>query len=136
MVSQASCSNRLKAPLHADKGAIAGCVYNPDLGGIKGTSVIVRNSEIGATTGKDGRFFILDVPMGKYDLQASVIGYHAQPVLNVRVFPDSLSIVCFRMTYSALPIGIIPNHWAKTDSTVVPRHWFIQTGRLFNIDCK
>jgi hypothetical protein len=136
MVSQASCSNRLKAPPQAEKGAIAGCVYNPELGGIEGTSVVVRNSAIGATTGEDGRFLILNVPIGKYDLQASVIGYHAQPVLNVRVFPDSLSIVCFRMTYSALPIGIIPYHWAKTDSTVVPIQWFTQTGRLFKIDCK
>jgi hypothetical protein len=136
IVLQASCSKRLKAPPHFEKGAIAGCVYHPDLGAIKGTFVFVRNSEMGTTTGKNGKFLILDVPTGKYDLQASVIGYHEQPVLNVRVYPDSLSIVFFRMTYSALPIGIIPYDWTKTDSTVVSLHWFIATGQLFDMDCK
>lgn len=44
-----------------------------------GVNIVIAGSTMGAATGLDGTYFILNVPPGEYDLTATMIGY--QPVL-------------------------------------------------------
>jgi len=55
---------------------IPGVVTDVEIGEpLIGCNVIVMGTSLGASTGMDGYYFILDVPPGRYDLQISMIGY-------------------------------------------------------------
>ena len=60
-----------------------------------GVNVIVKDTYLGAATDIDGKFFIINVPVGTYQVQASMIGYKAQLVTDVIVSADRTTTVDF-----------------------------------------
>lgn len=58
-----------------------------------GANVIVVGTQLGAVTDVDGRYTILDVPPGTYDIQISYIGYKKIRVNSVRVYIDQTARV-------------------------------------------
>ena len=57
-------------------GKISGVVKDQQTGEpLVGVNVLVVGTKSGATTDVDGAFFILNIPAGKYDVQASMVGY-------------------------------------------------------------
>ena len=50
-----------------------------------GVSVIVMGKGIGADTDQDGRYSIINVPIGKYDIKTSIIGYASVKVTGLLV---------------------------------------------------
>jgi len=57
-------------------GKISGVVRDQQSGEpLVGVNVAVLETKLGAVTDVEGSFFILNVPAGKYDVQASLVGY-------------------------------------------------------------
>ncbi len=70
-------------------GKIAGSVTEQGHGEpLAGANVTVVGTRLGASTGPDGSYFILNVPPGVYDLRVTLIGYASTTVKNVRVEVD------------------------------------------------
>lgn len=67
-------------------GKIAGMVTNNDGEALPGANVSILGTGYGAAAGDDGRYFILDVPAGKYTVRFQYIGYTTTEVRNVDVF--------------------------------------------------
>ncbi|RPI06187.1 MAG: TonB-dependent receptor [Ignavibacteriae bacterium] len=68
-------------------GKISGVVTDAQNGEpLIGANIIVLGTSLGAATDIEGNFFILNIPAGKYDLQASLIGYtkvvHRDVIVN------------------------------------------------------
>ncbi len=67
-------------------GKIAGVVSNTAGTPLAGANVVVLGTSYGAAADADGRYFILDVPAGKYTVQFQYIGYATTEVTNIDVF--------------------------------------------------
>ncbi len=67
-------------------GKISGVVTDAQTGeALIGANVVVRGTSLGASTDLDGNYFILNIPAGKYDIQASMVGYERVIVHDVIV---------------------------------------------------
>ena len=98
----------------ADVGKISGTVMDKRTGkGLAGANVIIKskweNGEkysvdipMGAATDENGKFFILNVPPGEYDIMVSFIGYRSVIRERVKVFPDKTTFVDFLMEREVL----------------------------------
>jgi outer membrane receptor protein involved in Fe transport len=57
-------------------GKISGVITDVQTGEpLIGANVVIVGTSLGASTDIEGTFFILNIPAGKYDIQASMIGY-------------------------------------------------------------
>ncbi|MFH0990598.1 MAG: TonB-dependent receptor [bacterium] len=57
-------------------GKLSGSIKDADTGeSLIGANVMLLGTKLGAVTDVEGTYFILNIPPGKYDLQASIIGY-------------------------------------------------------------
>ncbi|MDH7604879.1 MAG: TonB-dependent receptor [Melioribacter sp.] len=56
-----------------------------------GANVIVKGTYLGAATDDNGKFFIVNVPVGTYDIQVSMIGYTSQILTGVIVSADRVT---------------------------------------------
>jgi len=70
-------------------GKISGTITDKVTGQpLIGVNLIVQGTNLGAATDLEGRFTILEVPPGTYDVQVTYIGYRKVIVNDVRVFID------------------------------------------------
>ena len=70
-------------------GKIAGRVVDKESGeGLPGVNIVVVGSHMGAATDGNGYYQIINLPPGRYDLQASMIGYSLVTVEGVKVETD------------------------------------------------
>lgn len=70
----------------AQVGKINGIVRDADTGELLiGANIILEGTSIGAATNIDGYYVITNVPPGTYNLRASMVGYTAQVISNLRV---------------------------------------------------
>ncbi len=53
-----------------------------------GATVIIVGTTYGSSTDVEGRYFILNVPAGTYDVRVAYVGYTSMAISNVRVAPD------------------------------------------------
>ncbi|MGE3062103.1 MAG: carboxypeptidase-like regulatory domain-containing protein [bacterium] len=70
--------------------------------GIPGVNVIVPELGIGAATDLDGYYFILNVPVGEYSVQAQIISYQTQTKSGVSVSADINTTVNFDLSLGAI----------------------------------
>ncbi len=67
-------------------GKIYGVVTDADTGDtLPGASVVVTGTSLGTITDVDGKYFIIGVPVGAYDVQASFVGYQTATRAGVDV---------------------------------------------------
>jgi len=64
---------------------------------LPGANIIIEGTTMGAATGVNGYYVILNVPPGTYTLKATMIGYAAITVTEVRVNIDLTTTVDFEM---------------------------------------
>lgn len=77
-------------------GKVAGICTDDETGKpLMGVNIVLKGTMYGAASGTDGRFFILNVPPGLYEVEASYIGYAKMTVQNVRVTVDITTDVNF-----------------------------------------
>ena len=103
-------------------GNIAGIVVDKQtMRPLSGAVVYVEGMPtIGTKTDTLGRFWLSNVRMGEYKIQAQKITFHSTRISNVKVFNDSTSIVLFNLVTMAIerPHGYIwQENKVKCDST-------------------
>ena len=87
-------------------GKITGVVKDKQTGeALPGVAVRVAGTNIGASTGPDGRYTIINVPAGKQNVEAVVIGYASVRKEEVLIVPDLTSEVNFELTTAAVELG-------------------------------
>lgn len=87
-------------------GKIAGTVIDKATNEpLIGATVAVVGTKYGAITDVDGKFTILEVPPGTYNIQISYIGYRTLIVDNVRVFIDQTARIDVGVESQAVQVG-------------------------------
>jgi outer membrane receptor protein involved in Fe transport len=82
----------------ANVGKIAGKVVDADTGEpLQYANVVVIGTPMGAMSLEDGRFTILNVAPGEYDVQASYMGYKPMRLEGVVVRPDLTATIEFTL---------------------------------------
>ena len=72
-----------------DTGKVAGRIYDKATREpLIGANILVKGTNLGASTDLEGYYFVLRVPPGTYDLQISMVGYQTIVVQNVKVQVD------------------------------------------------
>lgn len=83
----------LAAPItvaQAQTGKLTGTVTDKETGKpVEGAAVVVQGTTLGATTGPNGRYFIIQVPPGTYTVQARRLGYQSVSATNVGITIDA-----------------------------------------------
>ncbi|KPJ61492.1 MAG: hypothetical protein AMJ46_02115 [Latescibacteria bacterium DG_63] len=86
-------------------GKITGKVVNKETGRpLEHANVVILGTRLGAMALEDGSFLILNVAPGKYDLQASFIGYKPLVVSGVIIEPDLTRTIDFELEETALEV--------------------------------
>ena len=72
--------------LAQNTGKLSGVVTDASTGEpLPGANVVIVGTQLGTAADVDGSYFILGVPVGVYDIQASFVGYQPQVVSNVEI---------------------------------------------------
>lgn len=67
-----------------------------------GVNVMILGTDLGAATNEDGQFIIINVPVGKHKVSASMIGYETLILTDVMVSLDQIAKVDFQMKQTIL----------------------------------
>ncbi|MHC4499887.1 MAG: carboxypeptidase-like regulatory domain-containing protein, partial [Planctomycetota bacterium] len=87
----------------ATTGKVAGVVRDVETGDVlPGANVILEGTTLGAASDTEGRYHILNVPVGEYDVRAEVIGYKAHITTSILVTIDHTTTVNFDMETTVL----------------------------------
>jgi outer membrane cobalamin receptor len=91
-------------------GKIQGAVIDRETGEpISYADVMILDTELGAATDDNGRFYILNVPPGKHTVEVSYLGYQSKRVENVIVEVDQtarLKIELSQTTIELAPVTV------------------------------
>jgi hypothetical protein len=89
--------------VYAGNGKIAGTVKDAaNKNPMPGANVTIAGTTLGASADIDGRYYILDVPPGEYDVTASAVGYARVVVKGVRVNSDKTTTQDFELREAAV----------------------------------
>ena len=87
-------------------GKIAGVITDKSTGDpLIGANIIILGTSLGAATDLDGRYTILEVPPGVYQVQITYIGYRKILVDDIRVFIDQTARVDVQLESEAVEVG-------------------------------
>ncbi|MBI5474660.1 MAG: TonB-dependent receptor [Ignavibacteriae bacterium] len=67
-----------------------------------GVNITILGTRMGATTDLEGSFFILNIPAGKYELQASLVGYGKVVQRDVIVNSNKTTVADFGLTATTI----------------------------------
>ncbi|MCK4813222.1 MAG: TonB-dependent receptor, partial [Candidatus Marinimicrobia bacterium] len=70
---------------------------------LAGTNVLIEGTVLGAAADADGSFIILNVPVGTYDVSASIISHKKLTVQEVRVLSSVTTEINFELEESVIP---------------------------------
>ncbi len=82
----------------ATTGKIAGKVVDKETGeALPGANVMVVGTRLGAAADVNGEFFIINIPPGKYNVEARMIGYGNVQIENVLVRTNATTTLSFKL---------------------------------------
>ncbi|HEY4612171.1 MAG TPA: TonB-dependent receptor [Bacteroidota bacterium] len=91
---------------YAGNGKITGHVTDSDTREpLIGVNIVIAGTSYGAATDIEGRFVILNVPPGAYDLRASSVGYQEQTITGLRVSADLTTEANFQLRATAVELS-------------------------------
>lgn len=101
-------------------GKISGIVTSAESGEpLAGANVAITGTLMGATADADGAFFLLNVPAGTYQLQATLVGYRPLAMDDVRVAPDFTTEVAFELEQTVL--GVVETVEIKAERPLIQK---------------
>ncbi|MBM3315144.1 carboxypeptidase-like regulatory domain-containing protein, partial [candidate division WOR-3 bacterium] len=87
-------------------GSIRGRIFDRGNGeALVGVNVIVTGTDLGAATDANGEYLIMNVPPGRYSLEASYVGYNPQTITDIVVVQDNATTVDFRLSVTVIELG-------------------------------
>jgi len=87
-------------------GKISGLCTDKETGApLPGVAVAISGTTMGALSDAEGKYFILNVPAGRYDLKAMIIGYAPVELKDMNVSVDLTSKADFQLSSKVLDIG-------------------------------
>ena len=117
-------------------GAIAGCVHDSQTHNvIQGAIVDIKELKLGSVTENNGKFLILNLSPGSYDVRAMEPGHHRSLTTNVTVSPDSVTILSFGMTALGIPEEPLPREWKQMSKLMSPYERFLANGGIYSFQC-
>ncbi len=90
---------------YAATGKIAGSILDDNKEGVFGASVMIVETQQGASAGIDGDYVILGVEPGTYTVRVTTMGYGTQTYKNVQVSGDLTTTLNVTMKEEAIEIG-------------------------------
>ena len=92
----------------ATVGKIVGTITDRETGDpLPGANVVINGTSLGAATGVNGQFIILNIPVGTYTLSADFIGYRRVSISNLRVSQDLTTSIDFELPSEAIEVSEI-----------------------------
>lgn len=86
-------------------GKISGRVLDAETGDpLCGVDVYIQSLAYGGASNVDGSYFILNLPPGKYEVEASMIGYRIEIRQDVKVYADRTTYLDFLLTIGLIEI--------------------------------
>jgi outer membrane receptor protein involved in Fe transport len=86
-----------------NSGKISGLVKDAETGDpLIGVNVVVVGTSLGSPTDVEGNYFVLNVPVGKYEVQASMVGYAKTTKTDVVVNLGRTTTIDFSLTPSVV----------------------------------
>jgi outer membrane receptor protein involved in Fe transport len=96
----------LPGPLFAGTtGKVRGRVTERGSEGLAGANVAILGTQLGAATGVDGEYVIINIPPGTYELRVTMVGFGPLTVRQVRVIVDQTTTIDVRLTESAVQLA-------------------------------
>jgi len=93
--------------LAGNTGTMTGRVFEKTTGEpLAGASVVVENTELGASADPSGHYIVINIPPGKYTVTASCMGYTHQSFTGVLIVQDNTVSVDFRLPDTVYDLGI------------------------------
>jgi len=87
-------------------GKIDGYVRDKKTGDpLPGVNVTLKGTSIGAATGADGYYYMINVLAGDYTVTASMMGYKTYSVQNIQVVVDQTIRIDFKLDETVLDVG-------------------------------
>jgi len=87
-------------------GKIAGTVKDAQTGDpLPGVNIVIQGTMMGASTAMDGSYYIINVPPGKYDVKAMMIGYTSVLQKDVLVQVDHTAEINFQLSPTTIDLG-------------------------------
>jgi TonB-dependent starch-binding outer membrane protein SusC len=87
-------------------GTVTGRVTDPTGQPIAGAQVYLAGTQRGQLTNQEGRFLIANVPVGDYDVRATIIGY-GEMTRRVSVSSGGTAVADFTLSQSAIELGAV-----------------------------
>ncbi len=89
----------------AQVGKITGVVTDAQTGeALSGVQVYLEGTGRGALTGENGRYFLVNVPVGTYTVVAEFLGYATYRIENVFLRIDQTRTIDFQLTPQAIAV--------------------------------
>jgi outer membrane receptor protein involved in Fe transport len=87
-------------------GKISGKVIDAATGEpLIGANVLIIGTTLGAATDFDGNYFIINIPPGRYEVKASIIGYNSVTNQNIQVSVDQTTKLNFNLGEEAVEMA-------------------------------
>ena len=87
-------------------GSITGRITDSKVGaGLPGVNIMIKGTYYGTASDLEGRYRLIDIPPGSYDLEVSIIGYKIILRTGVLIRPDSTVTIDFKMEETVLSFG-------------------------------
>ncbi len=87
-------------------GKIAGVIKDANTKEpLPGVNLILEGTSMGAVTGLEGDYFIINVPPGRYNMRATMMGYSSMVQQDVLVQTDHTTTIDFTLSSTVLDIG-------------------------------
>lgn len=110
-------------------GKIAGAVHDAKTGKpLAGANIIIVGTMFGAAADVNGEYYILNIPPGKYELRASMMGFEQMKMVDVIVNIGRTTHIDFKLTETVLEVGEVvvqavrPDvEWDKTSTSAIVR---------------
>ncbi|RJP70239.1 MAG: carboxypeptidase-like regulatory domain-containing protein [Ignavibacteriales bacterium] len=84
--------------VNAQTGKLVGVVEDGEFGNpISYANIIIKGTELGAATNSSGKYIMLKIPAGKYDVSCSLYGYYKLTVENVTINENDTTEVNFNL---------------------------------------
>lgn len=91
-----------------ETGKLAGRVTDKQTGeALLGVNIILMGTTMGAAADEEGRYYILNIPPGTYELKASAIGFHTIIITDVGVKTDLTTEINIQMESTIIETPVV-----------------------------